>query len=166
MTVATDGLADVPDDAERVLVDVNALAIGLVDDHPGHEFVEPWFAAGFGGEFVLSVFDYHPFRAQYVMTTNFAVDTVAARNAVQSLLAQPVEIVSAALETLLAAYEISAAKNHDVYDCFLISLARHHDADCLLTTDTDFATLCEDESVAYANPVPESVRRQFDAVSG
>ena len=156
----------VTDDTEHVLVDVSALAIGLVDNHPGHEYVEPWFTTGFEGEFALSVFDYHPFRAQHVMTTDFAVDTVAARNAVQSFLAQPVEIVSASRETLFAAYEISATKNHDVYDCFLISLARDHDADCLLTTDTDFATRCENEPVSYVNPVPESVLERFDTVSG
>lgn len=152
--------------ADRVLVDVNALAIALVDDHPGYEYVRPELDTGLGGAFDVVVFDYHPFRAQYVMTTDFAIDRIAARNSIQSLLRQPIHVVGASRETLLDAYEISAAKNHDVYDCFLIALSREHDIDCLLTTDTDFERLCDDEPLAYANPVPRAVLERFDSVRG
>lgn len=156
----------VPEDAARVLVDVNALAIALVDDHPGYEYVRPELDAGLDGAFDVVVFDYHPLRAQYVMTTDFAIDRVAARNSIQSLLRQPIHVVGAPRQTLLDAYEISAAKNHDVYDCFLLALGREHAVDCLLTTDTDFEALCEDEQPTYSNPVPRPVLEQFDGVSG
>jgi len=51
-----------------------------------------------------------------------------------------VQIISADRETLLNAYEVSTSKNHDVYDSLLVSLARTHEGDVLLTTDTDFKT--------------------------
>lgn len=153
-------------DAERILLDVNALAIGLVDDHPGHEYVRPPIDAGCDGAYDLQVFDYHPLRAQYLMTTDFEVERVPARNSVQAFLRQPITLVSATRETLLNAYEISAAKNHDVYDCFLLALAQAHDTDALLTTDTDFADLCRDESIAYVNPVPTAILERFGSLSG
>lgn len=156
----------VAETADRVLIDVNALAIALVDDHPGYEYVRPELESGLDGMFDVVVFDYHPLRAQYVMTTDFAVERVAARNSIQSLLRQPVQIVGASRETLLEAYEISARKNHDVYDSFLIALAREHDIDGLLTTDTDFESLCAAESLTYVNPVPRSVLEQFNSVAG
>lgn len=156
----------VPEAADRVLIDVSALAIAFVDDHPGYEYVRPELESGLDGAFDVVVFDYHPFRAQYVMTTDFVVDGVAARNSIQSLLRQPVQIVGASLETLLEAYKISATRNHDVYDCFLIALAREHDIDSLLTTDNDFEGLCADETLTYVNPVPRSVLEQFDSVAG
>ncbi|WP_101298373.1 type II toxin-antitoxin system VapC family toxin [Halegenticoccus soli] len=146
---------------ERLLLDVNAIAIALLGDHPGHEYVFPYVQRGFAGESCLLVFDYFPFRAQYVLTKRYSVEPHRARNVVQRFLRQPLEIVSADREALLAAYEISAEKNHDVYDSVLISLARSHNADAILTTDADFDELCADETFQYYNPVPDSVLEQF-----
>ncbi|WP_254861480.1 type II toxin-antitoxin system VapC family toxin [Halovivax gelatinilyticus] len=88
------------------------------------------------------------------MTRNFGVEAAAARNAIQSLIQSPARIISATETTLLEAYEISVEKNHDVYDSFIIALARAHDADYVLTTDGDFDDLCNGEDVKYVNPVP------------
>lgn len=156
----------VPEAADRVLIDVNALAIALVGDHPGYEYVRPELDEGLNGSFEVVVFDYHPLRAQYVMTTDFAVDRAEARNSIQSLLRQPVSIVGASRETILEGYEISVVKNHDVFDSFLLAVGLEHAVDCLLTTDTDFEDLCVLESITYANPVPRSVLEQFNSVSG
>jgi predicted nucleic acid-binding protein len=67
-------------------------------------------------------------------------------------------------ETVLHAYEISSEKNHDVYDCFYLTLARDANTDVLLTTDRDFEALCEDEPFEYVNPVPEDVLTEFHTV--
>lgn len=152
----------VPAEAQRVLLDVNVLAIGLVADHPGHEYVRPELDAGLAGSFEPLVFDAHPLRAQYILTTDFQVDRAAARNSVQSLLRQAVRIVGASREVLLEAYELSAELNHDVYDCFLLTLGLDHEVDCLLTTDTDFNRLCRNVSPTYVNPVPPAVLERFD----
>lgn len=149
-----------------VLTDVNALAIALTADHPAYEDVFPWIENALDGPNVLLVFDYYPLRAQNIMTSNFGVDAVAARNAVQSLVRSPARIVGANDKTLLEAYDISAEKEHDVYDSFLLALARSYDADYLLTTDGDFDELCIGESVNYVNPIPEDKREKLARIDG
>lgn len=161
----SDPTRSVPENAERVLLDVNALAIGVVEDHPGYGYVRPELDAGLVGAYEPLVFDYHPLRAQYLLTSAFEVDRFAARNSVQSLLRQPVRIIGASKDTLLSAYEISSKKRHDVYDCFLLALARQYEVDGLLTTDTDFGQLCADEPFTYVNPVPVSVLEAFEGSS-
>jgi len=149
-----------------VLTDVNVLAIALTEDHPAHEDVYPWIQNAIDGPNVLLVFDYYPFRAQYLMTSNFGVDEVAARNAIQSLVRSPARIISATETTLLEAYEISADKNHDVYDSFIVALSRAYDAGYLITTDSDFDELCTDESVKYVNPIPTEKREKLSLIEG
>lgn len=149
-----------------VLTDVNILAIGLTDDHPAYDEVSPWIAEALDGPNVLLVFDYYPLRAQYIMTKHFGVKPVDARNAVQSLVQSPARIISATDTTILDAYEISAEKNHDVYDAFLLALARSYDADYLLTTDADFDDLCATEDVTYQNPIPAEKRDILTATEG
>jgi len=148
------------------LTDVNVLAIGLTDDHPAYDDVYPWIQNALDGPNVLLVFDYYPFRAQYLMTNKFGVDTVDARNAVQSLVRSPARIIGATEATLLDAYEISAEKDHDVYDSFIVALAREYDAEYLLTTDDDFDDLCDEEDVVYTNPIPTEKREKLTFIDG
>jgi predicted nucleic acid-binding protein len=150
----------------NVLPDVNILAIGLTDDHPAYEDVRPWITQSLDGPSVLLVPDYYPLRAQYIMTSDFGVSEVDARNAVQSLLRSPARIIGPTDADLLRAYEISAAKNHDVYDSFLISLARAHDVRYLVTTDDDFEMLTEDEDAEYRNPIPADKLSKLSTVDG
>lgn len=144
----------------RLLPDVNALAILLVEDHPGYEFVAPELASALSGADTLLVFGYLPLRVQWVLE-DLGFDTVPARNAVSSLLRRPMEFVDVDARTIDLAYEISASKGHDVYDCFYLALARRSAADRLVTTDRDFEALCEGEGVEYANPVPDAVLSEF-----
>lgn len=137
------------------------VAIALVEDHPGHEYVFPHVRDGFTGASSLLVSDYFPLRAQYVLTNHYGIATHRARNVVQRFLRQPIDVVSADAEAILDASEISATKNHDVYDRLLVSLARHHDADAILTTDPDFDDLCADESFGALNPVSDDVLERF-----
>ena len=149
-----------------VLTDVNVLAIALTDNHPAHDDVYPWIQDAIDGPNALLIFDYYPLRAQYIMTSNFGVDTAAARNAIQSLVRSPARMISATETTLLEAYEISAEKNHDVYDSFILALARAYDADYVITTDSDFNDLCENEDVTYVNPIPAENREQLTFING
>ena len=126
----------------------------------------PWIENALDGPNVLLVFDYYPLRAQYIMTSNFGVDSVAARNAVQSLVRSPARVVGTNGKTLLEAYDISAEKQHDVYDSFVLALARAYDADYLLTTDGDFEDLCAGEAVDYVNPIPEDKREKLARIDG
>jgi predicted nucleic acid-binding protein len=97
-----------------------------------------------------------------VVLEDLGFEPVAARNAISSLLRQPLQFVETDAGTVLDAYDISAAKNHDVYDCFYLALARAVDADVLLTTDRNFESLCTDEPFDYLNPVPGDVLSEFD----
>ena len=148
--------------ADRILADVNALSVQLVDDHPGHQYVSEALAPALSGPDTLVVFGYLPLRIQWILE-DLGFDTVDARNAVGSLLEYPMEFVDVGTDTIRTAYEISADRNHDVYDCFNVVLARRADADALCTTDTDFDRLCDDEDVEYRNPVPAEVLERFHA---
>ncbi|CCQ33109.1 PIN domain protein [Halorhabdus tiamatea SARL4B] len=147
----------------RLLADVNALAIQLLEDHPGHPYVTEHLVPALRGEHTLLTFGYLPLRVQWVLE-DLDVPTVEARNAVTSLLQYPMETVRIDPALLLEAYEISAEKNHDVYDCFYLAVAREADADRLLTTDRDFEALCADEPFEYTNPVPEDVLEEFHRI--
>lgn len=149
-----------------ILTDVNVLAIGLTDDHPAYADVRPWLTEALDGPNVLLVPDYYPLRAQYIMTNNFGVADVDARNVVQSLIRSPARIVGATDGVLLDAYEISAEKEHDVYDSFVLAMARAYNATYLVTTDGDFELLCKDEEVEYRNPIPEDKLDVLSTVDG
>ena len=149
--------------SKRILPDLNALSIQLVDDHPGHPYVANELVPALTGGDTLVAFGYLPLRIQWVLE-DLGFETYEARNAVSSLLQYPLEFVDVDDETILEAYEISAEKNHDVYDCFYVSLARRADIDALVTTDRDFERLCADEPFEYLNPVPDDVLEQFHDV--
>jgi hypothetical protein len=148
----------------RILPDLNAVSIQLVEDHPGHEYIANELVPALRGEHTLLMFGYLPLRVQWLLE-DFDFSTVEARNAVSSLLQYPMESPEVTPDTILHAYEISSEKNHDVYDCFYIALAREAEADTLLTTDRDFEELCDDEPFEYLNPVPEEVLSEFHSVS-
>jgi PIN domain. len=150
--------------ADRVLADLNALAIQLIDDHPGHPYVADELVPALRGSETLLVFGYLPLRVQWLLE-DLDFETVEARNAVNSLLGYPIEFIDSDEATVRAAYEISAEKNHDVYDCFYLALARQVEADRLITTDRDFEELCAAEPFEYVNPVPESVLTEFHTVN-
>ena len=149
--------------SRHILPDLNALSIQLVDDHPGHPYVADELVPALAGGETLVVFGYLPLRIQWVLE-DLGFDTYEARNAVSSLLQYPLEFVDVDGDVVLEAYETSAEKNHDVYDCFYVALARRADVDALVTTDRDFERLCEDESFDYVNPVPDDVLEQFHDV--
>jgi len=147
-----------------ILTGANILAIGLTDNHPAYDDVYPWIANALDGPNALLVFDYFPLRAQYSMMTQFGVAEIDAHNAIQSLVQRPARIISANQTTLLDAYEISAAKNHDVYDSLILALAKSYEADHLITTDTGFDELCDGEKVTYQNPIPGEKRDKLTLV--
>ncbi|NGM68812.1 type II toxin-antitoxin system VapC family toxin [Natronolimnobius sp. AArcel1] len=146
--------------SKRILPDLNALSIQLVDDHPGHPYVADELVPALSGGDTLVVFGYLPLRIQWVLE-DLGFESYEARNAVSSVLQYPLEFVDVDDDTVLEAYEISAEKNHDVYDCFYVALARQANIDALVTTDRDFEQLCSDESFEYVNPVPEDVLEAF-----
>ena len=109
---------------DRVLVDVNALAIYLVEDHPGHPYIEKELEPGLEGKRELLIFDYLPLRVHWVLTSKWRLPEAATRQAISSFLEQPVTMISGDAETIKETYRIAEEKRHDVFDCFYIALAR------------------------------------------
>lgn len=120
--------------SRRVLSNLNALAIQLLDDHPGHPYVADELVPALRGAETLLMFGYLPLRVQWVIE-DLGFDIVDARNAVSSLVQYPMEFVDVDDETILSAYECSAQKNHDVFDCFYVVLARQANADALASSN-------------------------------
>jgi len=148
---------------KRILPDLNAVSIRLVEDHPGHPYIAEALDPALSGEDTLLLFGYLPLRIQWVLE-ELGFDAVEARNAVSSFLQYPIEFPEVDADKTLDAYAISAQKNHDVYDCFYLALARQADADVFFTTDRDFEAQCVDEPCEYVNPVPDEVLDRFHEV--
>lgn len=99
------------------------MSIQLIDDHPGYPYIAEELVPVLRGAGTLCLFGYLPLRVQWLLE-DLGFDRVVARNAISSLLTFPMEFLDSDAQTVLDAYEISAEKNHDVYDCFYIALAR------------------------------------------
>jgi predicted nucleic acid-binding protein len=148
----------------RMLADLNALAMFFVGDHPGHEYVRETLEPVFEGRDTLVLFGYQPIRLHWVLE-DMGVSRRQAGNKVCSLVQRPIEWLQVDATLTLDSYAVSSEKEHDLYDCFYVALARQADVDAIVTTDRDFESLCRDESFEYCNPVPEDVLEQFGAFS-
>ena len=145
------------------LIDLNILAIFLVEDHPGHRHVDPAISSGLAGEYRLLMPDQLPLRARWVLTKRWGIDRMEADRAVEDFLQhRRVRYIGASRTTLQKAFELAKALRHDVYDTFYLALAMDHGATALITTDRDFRTLCKRVDLEYENPVPDEVLRRFE----
>jgi len=144
------------------LIDLNILAIFLVEDHPGHRHVDQAVSSGLAGEYRLLMPDQLPLRARWILTNRWGIDRSEADRAVEDfLLHRRIRYVGASRMTMQKAFELSKTLRHDVYDTFYLALAMDHGATALLTTDRDFRTLCKKVDLEYENPVPDEVLRRF-----
>ena len=144
------------------LIDLNVLSIFLVDNHPGYRYVDPVISDGLAGAYRLLVPDQLPFRARWVLTTRWGIPKSEADRAVEDFLEhRRVRYVAATRTTLQSAFELARRLHHDVYDTFYLAMGRDHGASALVTTDTDFRTLCGRVGMEYENPVPSNVLTQF-----
>lgn len=146
------------------LIDLNILAIFLVEDHPGHRYVDQAVSAGLAGEYRLLMPDQLPLRARWVLTNRWGIDRPEADRAVEDFLHhRRVRYVGASRATVQKAFELARTLRHDVYDTFYLALAMDHGAAAVITTDRDFRALCKKVDLTYENPVPDEVLRRFDA---
>lgn len=144
------------------LIDVNILAIALVEDHPGYSVVAPVVDAGLGGKYRMLVPAALPLRARWIMTTRWGVPKADADAAVRAFLEQPrAHVVDADAETLRHSFQLADELHHDVYDAFLIAVALRHKANSIITTDTGLKEPCRKAGIEYENPVPPAILRRF-----
>jgi predicted nucleic acid-binding protein len=148
---------------ERRVIDLNVLAIFLVEDHPGHSYVAPVIEEGLRGAYVPLIMDVLPLRAYWVMTEKWGCGKEESARAIRHFVKEyhiP-QYFSLHRQTILNSFDLAEELNHDVYDCVYLAAAKQENARAIITTDTDFERLCGLTGLEYMNPVPSRVLRQF-----
>ena len=149
--------------AEKRVIDVNVLAVFLVKDHPGNEYVSPVVEEGLRGAFIPLVMDILPIRAYWIMTKKWECPEKESAEAVEYFVKAYDRPRYPCLrrETLLESFRLAKKLRHDVFDCIYLAFALQEDAKAIVTTDTDFEQLCKQTGLEYVNPVPKEVLKQF-----
>lgn len=148
---------------ESKVIDINVFSIFLVEDHPAHSYVKDAMMHGLKGHFRPVILDILPIRAHWLMTTKWNIDKDESSNAIRSFLKkynQPV-YVGMTRKSIDHAFQLSQELRHDVYDCCYLALAIQEEATGIVTTDSDFESLCKKKHLAYENPVPKKVLGEF-----
>lgn len=148
---------------ERRVLDVNALAIFLVGNHPGNEYVSPIIGEGLRGAYIPLIMDILPIRAFWVMTTKWGCPERESAEAVKHFIREyeRPQYYCLQRQTILKSFELAEELNHDVYDCVYLASALQENATAIITTDTDFEGLCPRIGLEYINPVPAEVLKRF-----
>jgi len=148
---------------QKRVLDVNTLAIFLVEDHPGNEYVGPVLEEGLRGAYIPLVMDILPIRAYWVMTKKWGCSKEDSAKAVKHFTEaydRP-EYFCLHKQTIVRSFELAEELKHDVYDCVYIAAALQENASAIITTDTDFEKLCKRTRLRYINPVPKKILRRF-----
>lgn len=148
---------------QRKVLDVNTLAIFLVEDHPGNQYVSSVLEEGLRGAYIPLVMDILPIRAYWVMTKKWGCPEKESAKAVKHFIRaydRP-EYFCLHKKTVGRSFELAEELKHDVYDCVYVAAALQENASTIITTDTDFEKLCKRTRLEYINPVPTKVLRQF-----
>lgn len=150
---------------EKKVWDVNILAIFLVEDHPGHDYVAPIVEAGLRGDYVPVILDITPIRAYWIMERRWGITRRDAGKAIMEFIRMydaPL-YVPLKRETMLRSFDLAFSLKHDVYDCVYLAVALQEGASSIITTDTNFEELCKATGIGYENPVPADILKKFGA---
>ena len=148
---------------EKRVFDVNVLAIFLVKNHPGCEYVSPVVEDGLRGAYVPLVMDILPMRAYWVMTRKWGCPEKESVTAISHFVREYDRPRYPCLkrETILDGFRLAEELRHDVFDCVYLAFALQEKANGIVTTDTDFESLCKRTGLEYINPVPKEVLKRF-----
>lgn len=148
---------------DKRILDVNVLAIYLVSDHPGNEYVSPIIEDGLRGIYTPLIMDVLPIRAYWIMTEKWRCDEAESAKAVKYFVENydHPQYYCLQRQALIRSFELSEKLNHDVYDCVYLAAAIQENASAIITTDTDFQKLCKSVNLEYINPIPKEVLKRF-----
>ncbi len=148
---------------ESAIVDVNTVAIYLVEDHPGNKFVTPELEKGLRGQYVPIILDNVPIRAFWIMTRTWGCDKAESEKAIRHFLDayHTAEYCPIEKKTIHQAFDLARELHHDVFDTIYVSAAIQTGASAIITTDTDFQRLCQRKKLHYVNPVPTQILEKF-----
>jgi len=150
-------------DKEKRVLDVNALAIFLVKDHPGNMFVSPVVEEGLKGAYIPILMDVLPFRAYWIMTKRWGCHQTESAKAIEHFVTayDRARYVGLQKETIVESFRLAEKLKHDVFDCAYLAFALQETAKGIVTTDTDFERICRQVGLEYINPVPKNVLKRF-----
>lgn len=151
---------------EKKVLDVNALAIFLVNDHPGNKYVFPIVEEGLRGAYIPIIMDILPVRAYWIMARRWKCSEKESTEAILHFIKaydRP-QYPSLKKETMVESFKLAEELKHDVFDCVYLAFALQEDANAIITTDTDFERLCKRVGLEYNNPVPSEVLKRFKGV--
>jgi predicted nucleic acid-binding protein len=156
-------LASNTNNIEKRILDVNVLAIFLVKDHPGHEYVTPIIETGLRGNYIPLLLDVLPTRAFWIMTKKWGLPEKESVCAIEHFLTayELPRYPSLTPKSIIQAFKLAKELKHDVYDCLYITLALQEKAKAIITTDTDFEKICKHTELNYINPVPKEILKRF-----
>jgi len=148
---------------EKRVLDVNALAVFLVKDHPGNVFVSPVVEEGLRGAYIPVLMDILPVRAYCIMTKRWDCPETESASAIEHFIKtyDRVRYTSLQKETIVESLELAKKLKHDVFDCVYLAFALQERAKGIVTTDTDFERICRQTGLDYINPVPKHVLKRF-----
>ena len=148
---------------ERRVIDLNVLAIFLVDDHPGNKYVAPIIEEGLRGAYTPLIMDILPIRAYWVMTKKWGCREEESSRAIRHFVKEydVPQYYRLNRQTIVRSFDLAEELNHDVYDCVYLAAAKQENAQAIITTDADFKRLCDRTGLEYINPVPANVLKQF-----
>ena len=126
----------------RYVLDINTMAIYLVENHPGNKYVSAVIDDAISKNIELLIFDFLPFRVHWILTSKWKIEKREAREAITSFLKLPnLKLIPLNKQDVLEAFRKAEAIKHDVYDITYIVLAKKTNATGIITTDTDFKDL-------------------------
>jgi len=138
------------------------MAIYLVENHPGNEYISNVIDEAIERKIELVLFDFLPIRVFWILTSKWKVPKLEAREAVLSFIELPnTSIITLEKEAIREAFTLAEKLNHDIYDTIYVLVAIKNNARGIITTDTDFKKLCQALKLQYVNPVPENILKKF-----
>lgn len=148
---------------EKRVLDVNALAIFLVKDHPGNERISHVVEEGLRGAYIPLIMDILPIRAYWIMTKKWGCPEKESAEAIEHFVKaydRP-QYLSLKKETIVESFRLSEELRHNVFDCVYLAFALQERAKGIVTTDTDFERLCKRVGLEYINPIPTEILKHF-----
>jgi len=148
----------------KYVIDINIMAIYLVENHPGYPYVSELIDSMISQGTKLILFDFLPFRVYWIMTSKWKIPKNEAADSISSFLNIPnVSLICLETRDILHAFKLAKELHHDVYDIVYLVLVEKTSANGIITTDTDFKTLCEKIGIEYINPVPKNILKKFSS---
>ena len=149
--------------SDKRILDVNALAIFLVEDHPGYVYLVEVIDQGLRGAYLPLIMDILPVRAYWIMTRRWKCDPAESRDAIIHFITayDSPAYFQIMKETIPRSFEIAEETGHDLFDCMYVGAALQEKATGIVTTDTAFQKLCKRYKLNYWNPVPGEVLKRF-----